>query len=40
MPVRTKYCLFCLKLQGGVNGIGTDTLANKGLMIVDMLKMK
>ena len=37
----TYKILFVLfEIASGVNGIGTDTLANKGMMIVDVLKMK
>jgi hypothetical protein len=34
-PVHTKYCLFCLELKGGVDGVATNTLASKGMVIVD-----
>lgn len=33
-PARAKYFLFCLELKGGVNGVATNTLASRGIVIV------
>jgi hypothetical protein len=33
-PARAKYYLLCLELKGGKDGIATDTLASRGIVIV------
>ena len=33
-PVKVKYYLLCLALQGGINGIARDIFASKGMRIV------
>ena len=33
-PSNAKYYLLCSQLQGGVNGVATDTFASRGMAVI------